>query len=132
MHVTRVVEHIEEYSLSFTNSTGRGFGFDCTKDGQITRSWWSSLNYAIAGFCDSEYSLDVEDYSRDFKHYEGTCDCGTELIAYGGYDEFACESCNAEYNIYGQRLREGWRNNRSNWDESVSDMDGYEMANASY
>jgi hypothetical protein len=30
--------------------------------------------------------------------------------------------------MYGQRLRNGWRSNMSNYDSDVSDMDGYENA----
>lgn len=140
MQVTRVVEHIEEYHLSFTDEYGSGYGFDCTKDGQIIddrraeldlgRVPWSSLTYAISDYCAGEYTMHIYDQSRDLKHYEGTCLCGEDLVAYGGYDEFACEKCEREYNIFGQLLRADWRNNRSNWDSDVDDMTGYEEAYA--
>lgn len=35
--------------------------------------------------------------------------------------------CGAEYNGAGQRLRSDWRSNRSLYDESISDLDGYEL-----
>ena len=130
MKVTRLIEHIEEFHLSFSDKYGAGYGFDCTPDGQITGSWWSSLNYAIAGYCEGEYTISIQDYSRDLRSYGGVCDCGEDLLAYGGYDEFECEKCGAEYNIFGQRLRSDWRNNRSNWDDEVDDMTGYELAYA--
>lgn len=133
MKVTRVTEHHEEYMLSFHDSYGSGYGFDCDKNGQILgdrhATWRTSVDYAIAGYCEGKYDIRIFDMSRDLKHYEGTCDCGKDLVAYGGYDEFECE-CGAEYNIFGQRLRSDWRNNRSNWDSDIDDMTGYELAYA--
>jgi hypothetical protein len=38
----------------------------------------------------------------------------------------SCHKCDAQYNASGQRLRDNWRDNRSNYDDDVSDMDGYE------
>lgn len=130
MNVTRVVEHIEEYHLAFTDEYGAGYGFDSTSDGQIINIGpyaWGSLHCAIDGYLEGEYRMHIQDFSRDMKHYEGTCDCGEELIAYGGYDEFSCEKCGAEYSIWGQRLRSNWRNNPSNWDREIDDMTGYEL-----
>lgn len=55
-----------------------------------------------------------------------TCDCGNEIRRYRGTGDVTCHDCGQEYNAFGQRLRSDWRSNRSNWDEDVSDMDGFE------
>lgn len=52
--------------------------------------------------------------------------CGQEVRRYRGQSDVSCD-CGAQYNASGQRLRDDWRGNRSNYDENVSDMDGYEM-----
>lgn len=58
---------------------------------------------------------------------EGICDaCGTTVERYRGESNIACPKCNAQYNCFGQRLRDDWAGNRSNWDDDVSDMDGFE------
>ena len=57
------------------------------------------------------------------------CDCGKEVRRYRGQSDVDCD-CGACYNSCGQRLRDDWRGNRSNYDEDVSDLDGYEMQHA--
>ena len=52
--------------------------------------------------------------------------CGYDVERYRGQSEVTC-GCGAEYNASGQRLRDDWRENRSNYDYDVSDMDGYEI-----
>lgn len=52
--------------------------------------------------------------------------CKFEVRRYRGQSDVDCPSCGACYNASGQRLRDNWRDNRSNWDDEVSDMDGYE------
>ena len=131
MKVTRITEHIEKYQLSFFDSYGSGWSIDCEAGGEIVGNpeWqmpFRTLSYAIGGYCDGKYEMSIDDYSRDLKHYEGTCDCGESLISYGGYDEFSCDKCGAEYNLSGQRLRANWRNNLSNYDSEMDDMEGYE------
>jgi uncharacterized Zn finger protein (UPF0148 family) len=55
------------------------------------------------------------------------CDrCGTEVQHYPGEGDVACPKCDAQYNAFGQRLRDDWRGNPSNYDEDISDLDGYE------
>lgn len=51
--------------------------------------------------------------------------CGATCERYRGQGDIQCR-CGAQYNGFGQRLRDDWRNNASNWDDEVSDMDGYE------
>lgn len=53
------------------------------------------------------------------------CDCGSEVRRYRGESDVQCE-CGAWFNASGQRLRDDWMGNRSNYDDDVSDMDGYE------
>ena len=54
------------------------------------------------------------------------CDCGAEVRRYRGQYDVLCSKCGQWYNASGQRLRSDWRGNQSNWDEDVSDLDGYE------
>lgn len=54
--------------------------------------------------------------------------CGAEVVSFQGDTE--CDRCHAQYNAFGQRLRDDWRGNPSTWDDEVSDLDGYEMQHA--
>lgn len=66
-------------------------------------------------------------YAKVHRHREWPCgNCGTTVHA-TSYDA-DCPKCGACYNVYGQRLRDNWRSNCSNYDENVGDMDGYEMS----
>lgn len=129
MQVNTIEEYIEDYQLTFADKNGCGYGFDSDVNGQIIELGQyarTSLACAIEGYNDGEYVMSIKNYSQMSRYYEGTCECGESLVAYGGYDEFSCD-CGAEYNIWGQRLRSGWRDNPSNWDEDVDDMEGYEI-----
>lgn len=53
--------------------------------------------------------------------------CGHEMERYTGMSEVSCHKCGTTHNAFGQRLRDDWAGNSSNWDEDVSDMDGYEI-----
>lgn len=53
------------------------------------------------------------------------CRCGYEVRRYRGQSDVLC-GCGQWFNASGQRLRNDWQSNRSNYDEDVSDMDGYE------
>lgn len=53
-------------------------------------------------------------------------ECNTLLHRYRGQYGVTCQ-CGAEYNAGGQRLRDDWRNNLSNYDDDISDLDGYEL-----
>lgn len=52
--------------------------------------------------------------------------CGSTVYRYRGQSDTECDRCNAQYNAFGQRLRDDWRNNRSNYDDEYGDMEGYE------
>lgn len=54
------------------------------------------------------------------------CACGNVVKVYRLGRDTTCSSCGQWFNSAGQRLRNDWMNNRSCWDEEVSDMDGYE------
>jgi len=51
--------------------------------------------------------------------------CGAPVSTSGGRDT-SCRECDAQYNGFGQRLRDNWRDNSSNYDEDMGDMEGYE------
>jgi hypothetical protein len=60
------------------------------------------------------------------------CDrCGTEIDRWYGMSTVSC-GCGAEYNAFGQRLRDDWAGNPSNWDDEIGDMEGYEIQHAEY
>lgn len=53
-------------------------------------------------------------------------DCGETVERYRGQDDIQCE-CGAWYNTFGQRLRDDWQGNPSNYDENISDLEGFEL-----
>lgn len=55
--------------------------------------------------------------------------CPATVYRYPGESDVECD-CGAQYNAVGQQLRDDWRGNQSNWDDSISDMDGYENQHA--
>jgi len=68
----------------------------------------------------------VEDPECPNLDWEGICEqCGRTVSRFRGEGDVGCE-CGAEYNCFGQRLRDDWRGNSSNWDDDVSDMEGFE------
>lgn len=54
--------------------------------------------------------------------------CGRQIKRYRGQQTVLCTHCGTEHNPFGQALRSGWRDNPSNYDDEVSDLDGYETA----
>lgn len=52
--------------------------------------------------------------------------CGTTVERYRGESDVSCPKCGAQYNASGQRLRDDWRGNSSNYDDDMDDMEGYE------
>lgn len=52
--------------------------------------------------------------------------CGETIERYRGMNDIQCD-CGTWYNSFGQRLRDDWQGNMSNYDEDISDMDGFEM-----
>jgi hypothetical protein len=67
------------------------------------------------------------EFARNEPTRTWTCGkCGRTVERYRGMDDVTCE-CGAEYNSFGQRLRDDWRGNPSNYDENVGDMEGFEI-----
>ncbi len=61
------------------------------------------------------------------------CDCSNRLfVTRHNAWSLDCRDCGREYNGSGQLLRSDWRDNESNYDDDVSDLDGYEMAHADF
>lgn len=56
--------------------------------------------------------------------------CGQEVRRYRGTSDVDCSNCGACYNAGGQRLRDDWRGNPSNYDDEIGDLEGYEMQHA--
>lgn len=56
--------------------------------------------------------------------------CGSEVRRYRGERDADCSNCGACYNAGGQRLRDDWRGNPSNYDDEIGDLEGYEMQHA--
>lgn len=52
--------------------------------------------------------------------------CKHTIWRYRGQSDVQCD-CGANYNCFGQRLRDDYRNNPSNYDSEIGDMEGYEM-----
>ena len=69
-------------------------------------------------------------YENDEPTWVKECDCGTNIERYRGESEVSCPKCHAEYNASGQRLRDDWRGNPSNYDDEIGDMEGYEIQHA--
>lgn len=65
------------------------------------------------------------------RHEDGSsswnCVCGTTVFRYRGQSDVSCSRCGNWYNAFGQRLRDDWHGNRSNYDDEIGDMEGYEM-----
>jgi protein-arginine kinase activator protein McsA len=53
--------------------------------------------------------------------------CGATVERYRGQDDVSCSECGTPYNCFGQRLRDDYRDNPSNYDSDIGDMEGYEM-----
>ena len=52
--------------------------------------------------------------------------CKRTIERYPGMNDIQCV-CGAWYNSFGQRLRDDWQGNPSNYDEDINDLEGFEM-----
>jgi hypothetical protein len=78
-------------------------------------------NYERITEVDAETGESVNRYTR------WDCErCGKEVRRYRGQSDVQCE-CGTWYNASGQRLRDDWRGNPSNWEDDISDLDGFEI-----
>lgn len=70
---------------------------------------------------DDEEGYIISDYNR------WDCErCGKEVRRYRGQYDVQCE-CGTFYNAAGQRLRDDWRGNPSNYDDEIGDLEGFEI-----
>lgn len=70
----------------------------------------------------SEYPEGNHQITRVFR-----CDnCHRIIERWRGEDDLQCQ-CGAWYNTFGQRLRDDWQGNPSNYDSNIGDMEGFEM-----
>jgi hypothetical protein len=75
--------------------------------------------------------LDMEEYMERPRRSWPCGSCGEAVEVWqAGYD-VSCE-CGAQYNAFGQRLRDDWRGNPSWNDEDMGDMEGYERQHADW
>lgn len=56
--------------------------------------------------------------------------CKATVTRYRGQSDVSCSDCGQWFNAFGQRLRNDWMNNPSNYDDEISDLEGYEMMKA--
>lgn len=62
------------------------------------------------------------------RYHEGPCDnCQASVTRWPGESDVQCLQCGAWYNAFGQRLRDDWRSNPSNYDEEIGDLEGFEI-----
>jgi uncharacterized CHY-type Zn-finger protein len=54
--------------------------------------------------------------------------CGKTLERYRGDTIVSCPDCGSDHNSGGQIYRDNWRANMSNYDDELSDLDGFEQA----
>lgn len=67
------------------------------------------------------------------RHDDGRCTwpcqaCGHQVTRWPDQSDTDCPHCLASYNAFGQRLRDDWRANPSNYDDEIGDLEGYELA----
>jgi hypothetical protein len=66
---------------------------------------------------------------HDRSDVQGPCErCGTILYRFRGQGDFSCHKCDANYNCFGQRLRDDLRTrvNYSEYDDDIDDLTGDE------
>lgn len=69
--------------------------------------------------------------SDDPSDLQGNCErCGTVILRFRGQGDLQCNNCGANYNCFGQRLRDDLhtRINPSEYDEDIDDLTGDELS----
>jgi len=67
----------------------------------------------------------------DHANSEGSCDrCGTLILRFRGQGDLQCHNCGANYNCFGQRLRDDLRTRikESEYDDDIDDLTGDELS----
>lgn len=85
------------------------------------------LNNGAYSFQVAVWSTAVEKGTTMERQWECK-ECGHTVHSYGR--DTYCGNCDAQYNAFGQRLRDDWAGNPSNWDDEIGDMEGYEIQHA--
>lgn len=96
-------------------------------------NWWQypceyghfDCSYKERGPCGDEHNPPEEE-ERPTNTWK--CVCGATIERYRGDGDLQCGECGTWYNSFGQRLRDDWMDNPSNWSEEVGDLEGYEIA----
>lgn len=93
----------------------------------------SGCDYTTDDFNDAHF--DYENHQRYSMKPKPTntfkcADCGETCERYRGEYEVNCPKCGASHNAGGQRLRDDWRGNPSNYDDDTSDLEGFEIQHA--
>ena len=57
------------------------------------------------------------------------CGCGKTIEHWRGESDHTC-GCGAQYNAFGQQLRDDWRGNPSLYDDDIGDLEGFEYQHA--
>lgn len=73
--------------------------------------------------------MKMEEVTRDLR--VGECDrCHTQIQRWRGQGDIQCPSCGANYNCFGQRLRDDLhtRVNPSEYDDEIGDLEGDEIS----
>lgn len=63
--------------------------------------------------------------------WEGNCErCNAPISRFRGQNDIECHGCGANYNCFGQRLRDDLhtRINPSEYDDEIGDLEGDEMS----
>lgn len=84
----------------------------------------SDFKDGCAGCTEVSEETDPEETPTNFWH---CVRCGAHLNRYRGQGDQSCV-CGTEYNIGGQRLRDDWRDNPAWQDDSVDDLEGFELS----
>jgi uncharacterized protein YlbG (UPF0298 family) len=129
MHVTRIEQRNERYSLGFYVEGSIRYSFPCTRFGKVrfvSAAARATYIYVLKEVAEQRMSAVMHDESSSWIEYHGTCDCGASLVGYVG-EEFSCEKCEREYNLSGCPLRSNWRSNASLRDSEITDTEGYEI-----
>lgn len=74
----------------------------------------------------------VDEWTVQGPTHTWECDCGETVKRYRGAREVQCPKCDQWFNSAGQRLRNDWAGNRSNWDDDMGDLEGYEAQYADW
>lgn len=91
----------------------------------------SRTTWTISEGTASDMKMTNNPATSDQADVQGNCDrCGTLIRRYRGQGDLRCSGCDANYNCFGQRLRDDLRTriNPSEYDEDIDDLTGDELS----